>query len=432
MLETFTPAVCGSRKRQIVAQALFAVAAVATAAALGLALGLAGNALGAERAVLVAAALALLAAAREAGLLRLPLPQARRQVPEHWRSELPLPVWSTGYGAGLGAGFFTFHPVSTFWIACAGALALASPVTAALCFSLYGAGRALMLVWPRGRAADPTAAVERLIGKRGALLRANALALLACGVLLALAPAAGGAVRVAQNAYDPSFHAGTLAFATQSGDVVVRAPGVPQIVYPNASQPALSGQYLAYVDGAGIRVVRWADGTEVGRVANTTASRPALEWPKVAFVRRDAGAKRIVVRHVIKGGHKIHVSVSAGVDLGRPSLRSGRLAWHTATRRESRVMVKPLTSNAARIVARSKIALVSNPSLHLSRIVWTEARSGVSYLRLGWVVPRPARALERMRSRTRAYWTTTLGSGRAFSTRWTLASGAAAIYRTTF
>ena len=34
MLETFTPAVCGSRKRQIVAQALFAVSAVATAAAL--------------------------------------------------------------------------------------------------------------------------------------------------------------------------------------------------------------------------------------------------------------------------------------------------------------------------------------------------------------------------------------------------------------
>ncbi|MGH3014837.1 MAG: hypothetical protein ACRDNA_07005, partial [Gaiellaceae bacterium] len=62
MLETFTPAVCGSRKRQIVAQALFAVSAVATAAALGLVLGLAGNALGAERAVLVAAALALLAA----------------------------------------------------------------------------------------------------------------------------------------------------------------------------------------------------------------------------------------------------------------------------------------------------------------------------------------------------------------------------------
>jgi hypothetical protein len=432
MLETFTPAVCGSRKRQIVAQALFAVAAVATAATLGLVLGFAGSALSAERAVLVAAALALLAAAREAGFLRLPLPQARRQVPERWRFELPLPVWASGYGAGLGAGFFTFHPVSTFWIACAGAVALAAPGTAALCFSLYGAGRALMVVWPRGRAADPTAAVERLTGKRGALLRANALALLACGVLLALAPAAGGAVRVVENAYDPSFHAGTLAFATQSGEVVVRSPGVPEIVYPNASQPALSGQYLAYVDGAGIRVVRWADGTEVGRIGNTAASRPALDWPLVAFVRRDGSRKRMVARNVVTGGYKIHVSVKAGVDLGRPSLRGGRLAWHTVTRSESRVMVKPLKSNAKRIVARSKIARVSNPSLYLSRIVWTEERSGVSYLRLGWVGAKPRRALERMRSRTRAYWTTTLGSGRAYSTRWTLASGAAGIYRTMF
>ena len=84
--------------------------------------------------------------------MRFPLPQARRQVPERWRFELPLPVWATGYGAGLGAGFFTFQPVSTFWVACAGALALARPLPAALCFSLYGAGRAAMVVWPRRRA----------------------------------------------------------------------------------------------------------------------------------------------------------------------------------------------------------------------------------------------------------------------------------------
>ena len=162
MLETFTPAVCGSRKRQIVAQALFTVAAVATAAALGLVLGLAGAALGARQALLAAAGLALVAAAREAGILRFRLPQSRRQVPERWRFELPLPVWASGYGAGLGAGFFTFQPVSTFWVACAGALALARPVPAALCLSLYGAGRAAMVVWPRRRVADPTAAVERL------------------------------------------------------------------------------------------------------------------------------------------------------------------------------------------------------------------------------------------------------------------------------
>ena len=431
MLATFTPAVCGSRKRPIVAQALFAVAAVVTAAALGLALGLAGSALGAQRAVLVAAALALLAAAREAGLVRFPLPQARRQVPDRWRFELPLPVWASGYGAGLGAGFFTFHPVSTFWIACAGALALATPMTAALCFSLYGAGRALMVVWPRRRAADPTAAVERLAGKRGALLRANAVALLACGVLLALAPSAGGAVRVASNAYDPSHSGRVLAFATQGGDVVVRSPGRPEIVFQNASQPALDGKYLAYVDGDGVRIVRWLDGTQVGRVPSPTTHRPALDWPLVAFVRRDGGTKRIVVRNVVKDGHKVHVSVKAAAQLGRPSLRNGRLAWHTVTRRQSSVMLKPLKGKK-RIVARSKVALVSNPSLYGSRVVWTEERSGVSYVRLGWVGAGQRRSLERMRTRARGYWTTTLGSGRAYWTRWTLASGGAAIYRANY
>ena len=59
MLETFTPAVCGSRKRQIVAQALFTGAAVLTAAALGLALGFAGGLLGGRYALYAAAALAL-------------------------------------------------------------------------------------------------------------------------------------------------------------------------------------------------------------------------------------------------------------------------------------------------------------------------------------------------------------------------------------
>ena len=252
MLETFTPAVCGSRKRQIVAQALFTVAAVATAAALGLVLGLAGAALGARQALLAAAALALVAAAREAGILRFSLPQSRRQVPERWRFELPLPVWASGYGAGLGAGFFTFQPVSTFWVACAGALALARPVPAALCLSLYGLGRAAMVVWPRRRLADPTAAVERLATRRGALLRANAIALVTCAALLGLAPVANGATRVARSALDPSVSGDAVAFARQAGSVVVRPSSGPDVVFPNASQPALSRGYLAFVDGQGI------------------------------------------------------------------------------------------------------------------------------------------------------------------------------------
>ena len=336
MLETFTPAVCGSRKRQVLAQIIFSVTAVATSVALGLALGLAGSALGARRALLAAAALALVAAAREAGLLHIPLPQARRQVPERWRFEQPLPVWASGYGAGLGAGFFTFQPVSTFWVACAGALALARPLPAALCLSLYGAGRAAMVIWPRRAGDDPTAAVERLTSRRGTLLRANAVALAACAVLLAVAPAAGGATFVAGRALDPSASGRALAFATQGGDVVVKPPSGPDEVFSNASQPALSGGYLAYVDSQGIRVVRWRDRSEVARIDNTNVSRPALDWPTLAFVRREASGLRLVVRNLVTGATKMPMKVALNTDLGRPSLRSGRVAWHVVTRTSSR------------------------------------------------------------------------------------------------
>ena len=435
MLETFTPAVCGSRKRQMIAQALFTVAAVATSAALGLALGFAGSLLGASHAVWAAAALAVLAAAREAGLVRVPLPQARRQVPERWRFELPLPVWSTGYGAGLGAGFFTYQPVSTFWVALVGALALAQPVPAALCLSLYGAGRAFMVIWPRRRTDDPTAAVERLTRRRGELLRVNVVGLLVCAVLLlAAAPGAGAATLVANNAFDPTLSEGTLAFATRDGQVVVRPfGGGPEVVFPNASQPSLDGEYLAYTDSGGIRVVRWANGNEVARIDNATVSHPALDWPLIAFVRRDASYKRLVVRNLVSGAHKIHATARPANNLGRPALRAGRLAWHNFSRKESRIVLKTLSSGSSRVVARSRIALLTNPTLAGARLAWVESRSGVSYLRLGWVAKgKRARSLETMKARTRAYWTTSLGAGVLYSTRWTLASGASSVYRTGF
>src|SRR3954451_8370359 len=122
MVATITPAGCGSRRRQLLAASLFSAGALAAAALIGGLAGLAGAALGAARWPLAAALLALLACLREAGALRLPVPQARWQVPERWRRELPLPVWSAGYGAGLGLGLVTYQPVATFWVALAGAL----------------------------------------------------------------------------------------------------------------------------------------------------------------------------------------------------------------------------------------------------------------------------------------------------------------------
>jgi hypothetical protein len=430
MLETFTPAVCGSRKRQIVAQVLFAVTAVGTAAGLGFVLGLAGAGLGARQALLAAAALALVGAAREAGILRFPLPQSRRQVPERWRFERPLPVWASGYGAGLGAGLFTFQPVSTFWVACAGALALARPLPAAICLSLYGAGRATMVVWPRRRAGDPTAAVERLVARRGALAPANVVALLAVAALLGLAPTANGATLVVRSAIDPSVSGSTVAFARQAGGVVVRPSSGPNAVFPDASQPALSGEYLALVDGQGILVLRWRDGTEVARVAGTNVSRPALHWPNLAFVRRKDGVKRIVVRNLVNGERKRPVKVGSSVDLGRPSLRNGRLAWQTVTRSGSRIFVQHLATRHRRVVAHTKIGRLSAPALFRKKLIWVDARSGVTSLRRGKLGSNWRRNLARIEGRARSYWTTSLSRTTAYMTHWTLASGAAAIYKT--
>src|SRR5690349_14237452 len=100
MIDTITPAGCGGRHRRLAALAAFAAGAVLAAAGLGAALGGLGALAGADaRAVgLAVVALAGLAAAREAGLVRLPLPQVRRQVPERWRREWPLGAWSAAYG----------------------------------------------------------------------------------------------------------------------------------------------------------------------------------------------------------------------------------------------------------------------------------------------------------------------------------------------
>ena len=51
-------------------------------------------------------------------------------------------------------------------------------------------------------------------------------------------------------------------------------------------------------------------------------------------------------------------------------------------------------------------------------------------VRLARVWGGPRTTVETMRTRLRAYWTTSLAPGAVYSTRWTLATGASAVYRT--
>jgi hypothetical protein len=438
MVETFTPAVCGSRRRQRLALAGFAVGAVAASALVGAALGAVGALLGTELAFLVAA-LALLAAAREAGIVRLSLPQLRRQVPERWRSDLPLPVWSVGYGIGLGLGFLTFQPVATFWVACAAAVALGKPLAAGLCFAAYGAGRALMTAWPRHGQADATAAVESLARRRRLLLLGNVLVLLVCAGLLAAAPAAGAAIQIQTvgAGLDPAAAWTVLGRARMdsgNSNVLLEPRGGAPFAAPGAAAPAVDGGLLAYQDGQGVKVIDWRTGDPVARVDGQVA-KPALDWPLLAFVRTDSTYKRLVVvdfTNPASPTERVIVRIAAGNDLGRPSLAAGRIAWHKLTATSSTVYAQRLATGGRSVIARSSVLVLANPSITSTRIVWVRQSSRSCILRMRrWASP-TVRTIYRTSGSTRLLWTTALTGRTAYVTRWSLRTGASTLVRVNF
>jgi len=432
MIETITPAVCGSRRRHRLAVALFTVSAVLAAALVGLVLGFAGSAVGPATALVAAAAvLAALAALRELGLVRVPLPQARRQVPERWHAELPLPLWAAGYGAGLGLGAFTFQPVATFWVACAAALALGKPLVAAALFALYGLGRALMIVLPH-RGIRPADAVERLVDRRRTLVRANGVVLGACAVALALAPLAGAARPQALalgpgSELDPSFSRGILAFTQRVSGVshVVVREGKATVQFPG-QEPALDGDLLAFRDGGGVHVIRWRTGEEIASFE--AASRPALAWPWLAYNHeRQDGSSEILLRNLAKGGVRGVVRGGPKMDFGRPAIGKGRVAWQAVGPGGSRIGLMAIATGRRVLVAHTKIGLLAHPALSDGRLLWVDRRRGGSKLKIWAIGTRSARVLTQTASSGRVFWTTALAGRTAYLTRWYTGKGIARI-----
>jgi hypothetical protein len=438
MVETFTPAVCGSRARHRLAVALFALGALLASAGLGAALGALGGLVGTGPALVAAAVVALLAALRETGVPRIPLPQARRQVPERWRRDWPLPAWSAAYGAGLGAGFLTFQPVATFWVACGAALALGRPLLGACCFALYGAGRALMAVWPGRGEPDGAVAVERLVARTTLVSRVNAAVLVLAVVLLAVAPAAGAGVTALGRGFDPSADGGALARATVGSGgvkVIVDPPAPdPSLALPSADSPSLDGDLLAYADADGITVIDWRanDRHVVARIGGG-ASDPALDWPLLAFRREGASHERLLLVDLRDPSSVRRIaSVRAADDLGRPSLRGGRLAWHRITPSGSQVFVLDLATGRRRTIEQTRRWMEWNPSVTKTRVVWVEQRVQGSSLRLRWLSHRRARTILRVKGRRTFLWTTALSGRAAYATKLTPATGRTELLRVGF
>jgi hypothetical protein len=419
MVETFTPAGCGGRRRQAAAVLLFSVGAIGAAAGLGAILGASGSSLPTAWAVGVAMSLAVLGALREAGVLRIPLPDLRRQVPEPWRREKPLAVWSTGYGLILGSGFGTFQPVATFWVVCAGAIALGRPLVAALCLAPFGLGRALMAAFPGD---DP---LRRLAGAHRGLRPVNAAVLAAAALLLLPSMSSGAPSALSTGQRDPSVSRNVIAYTDASDgatNVVVLARGAPPVVFPGGRLPSLNGDVLAYVDDAGIRVVLWRTGQEVGRVTGQV-DKPALSGPRLAYVETIGARKRLLVRNRTTNVVRIIARVGPAVDLGRPALMGQLIAWHESAGNSNHVFLRSLTGGRARIIAGgSRSALHANPALSPGYIAWVESRAERSSVLMRRLPNGAVRHVASTRGPTFHYWNTTIEAGRVWVTRWGLGS----------
>ena len=167
MVETIAPVVYGRRSRYITALTLHTLAATATAAVTGAVLGTIGLILGAPWGTAGAVALAAVAgvyALREALRLPIPLPNARRQVPEWWRTFYSPPVAATLYGAGLGIAFLTFLSYGTFVAVAAAALVAGDPLLGAGLCAGFGFARGAAVAIAGLRSKDPGAAVSAVAG----------------------------------------------------------------------------------------------------------------------------------------------------------------------------------------------------------------------------------------------------------------------------
>jgi hypothetical protein len=128
-------------------------------------------------------------AARELLGLPVPVPERRRQVPEHWRWRYPANVASFLYGVGLGIGFLTHVRHGTLVAVSVAAAATGNPVAGALVMAPFGLARGIsLIVTVRARTSE---------GLRGVSDRLDRVAasrlprLVNGGALLSLAAAAG-------------------------------------------------------------------------------------------------------------------------------------------------------------------------------------------------------------------------------------------------
>ncbi|HWF32335.1 MAG TPA: hypothetical protein VG188_07245 [Solirubrobacteraceae bacterium] len=302
------------------------------------------------------AALALAAAIADWRGVKI-APQIRRQVPERWRWRLPLPLACALYGVLLGLGFTTFVLAFAVWALAGISFASGDVLLGVLVGVVFGAGRALPVLWMapglrRGKGAvrlEEIAAEPRLwLGLR----RLDALGLGLCA--LALGGASASAATIA-GASDPSTAGGALVWQAPGGGGLLSFGGAPARALPG-THPALGGSTIAWVGPATVTV---ADARSLQpRLTLAASGVDALAVSDGWLVYRDtdaAGTEQLIAVSLTAPASKRYLAGSrlAG-QIGRPSLDGANAVFTVDTPRRSAIELIDLTSGKRRTLRAAR------------------------------------------------------------------------------
>lgn len=385
-------------------------------------------ALGAGAVVAVAAAIA---EARGVPIV----PQVRRQLPEHWRRLMPMPLAAGLYGTLLGLGFTTF--VLTFGVfALAGIVfAVGEPLAGLLVGLAFGAGRALPVALT-APIADRGAGIRvtELMAGRPAILRGfrlgDAVALLAAAVALAGAVSANAAKPEQSAAADPAPGADLFAFERADGTGFIRRGG-NEVQLPGGNPAAGDGR-IAVTSGSEIVVLSAKTLGEVGRFPAAGADAIAISGRWIAWRAREDGRDFMRARKLADpaapGPVKSLGRAGRSAQLGRPGLDGSRLVFARATRRTNLIVKRLLGAKRKRraksTVMRSVTDGLSNPAIRGGALLYVRHTRRADRLKLASLGAGKGRTLVSRRRGT--LWSTALTKERAYVT---LISGTAPAQR---
>jgi hypothetical protein len=375
-------------------------------------------------AYLVAAGIAVAAAVVEVRGIPI-VPQIRRQLPEHWRRIMPMPLAAALYGVLLGLGFTTFVLTFGVWALAGISFATGDPVAGLAIGLAFGAGRAVPIVVLAPLADRPSGRrIIDLMALRPELYRGfrfgDGLALGLAALALTTAATANAARTRADNAADPSADSTDIVWQREGTRGGVLGHAGTQTPLPGRD-PDIGGSYVAVLRTDEIDLL---DRTSLRQIADFQA--PGVDAVAVSqdwLVYRTRRDERDVLhaRSISDPAHPGAPRDLAGAtepgQIGRPSVAKSRVFYATATRTRNRIVRRTLTKKRGGVVVGSKKAAVSNPAAVGKKLVYVRTdrrRQHLMLKKLGG--GGRGHSIYSRRRGSGTLWSTGLGTRRAYVT----------------